>query len=84
LTSIQHLFSDGMVYAPDKKWADQVIRQCSVFPKGSHDDLVDSTAQALRYLRDMGFALRREEASLVAAEDLAYDNRMAIRPLYDT
>jgi len=84
LTSIQHLFSDGMVYAPDFKWADAVIRQCSVFPKGSHDDLVDSTAQALRYLRDMGFALRREEASLVAAEELAYDNRMAIRPLYET
>src|SRR5712671_6014588 len=83
LTSIQHLFSDGMVYAPDKKWADQVIRQCSVFPKGSHDDLVDSTAQALRYLRDMGFALRKEEASVLAAEELSYDNRGSIKALYE-
>jgi predicted phage terminase large subunit-like protein len=82
LTSIQHLFSDGMVYAPNKKWASEVIRQCSVFPKGSFDDLVDTTAQALRYLRDMGFALRREEASVLAAEELSYDNRVALRPLY--
>jgi len=80
--SIQHLFADGMIYAPDKPWADKVIRQCSVFPKGSHDDLVDSTSQALRYLRDQGFALKKDEASLAAAEELSYDNRMAIQPLY--
>jgi predicted phage terminase large subunit-like protein len=80
--SIQHLFADGMVYAPDKAWVDKVIRQCSVFPKGSHDDLVDSTSQALRYLRDQGFALKREEYTLEAAEELSYDGRMVARPLY--
>ena len=37
--SIQHLFSEGMIYAPDRQWADMVIRQCEVFPKGKHDDL---------------------------------------------
>jgi formylmethanofuran dehydrogenase subunit D len=37
--SIQHIFADEMVYAPDKAWADMVIDQVSVFPKGSHDDL---------------------------------------------
>lgn len=84
IQSIQHLFSDGMIYAPDKGWADKVIHQCSVFPKGSRDDLVDTTSQALRYLRDQGFALIREEHSMAAAEELAYDNRMAIQPLYQT
>lgn len=39
LYSIQHLFSEGMITAPDRTWADQVIRQCEVFPKGKHDDL---------------------------------------------
>ncbi len=37
--SIQHLFADEMIYAPDKSWADMVIRQCASFPRGSHDDL---------------------------------------------
>jgi len=80
--SIQHLFADGMIHAPDKSWADKVIRECSVFPKGSNDDLVDSTSQALRYLRDMGFALKRDEASADAAEELSYSNRIPLAPLY--
>jgi len=82
VTSIQHLFADGMIYAPDKTWADKVIRQCSVFPKGSHDDLVDSMSQAIRYLRDQGFALNREESALEAADETSYDRARALRPLY--
>ena len=39
LYSIQHLFSEGMVYAPDKAFADMVITQVGSFPKGRHDDL---------------------------------------------
>jgi len=80
--SVQHLFADGMIYAPNKPWADKVIRQCSVFPKGSHDDLVDTTSQALRYLRDQGFALNREESALEAADETSYDRRAVLKPLY--
>lgn len=80
--SIQHLFADGMIYAPDKVWAEKVVKQCSVFPKGSHDDLVDSTSQAIRYLRDQGFALKREEYSVEAADELSYDNRASLQSLY--
>ena len=70
--SIEHLFTDNMIYAPDRDYADKMIRQCAVFPKGSHDDLVDSMSMALRYLRDMGFALKREEASVSLAESMAF------------
>ncbi|NCW32437.1 MAG: hypothetical protein EBV92_04070, partial [Betaproteobacteria bacterium] len=59
--AIEHLFVDGMVYAPDRAFAEKMINQCAVFPKGSKDDLVDTMSQALRYLRDHGLALRREE-----------------------
>jgi len=69
-----------MVYAPDKDWADMVINQVSVFPKGSHDDLVDCVSMAIRYLRDTGFALRREEAELVSEEELRYKGQQT--PLY--
>jgi len=61
LYSVQHLFDEGMIYAPDKVWADMVIQQVSVFPKGKHDDLVDTVSQALRHLRDLGMLQRAAE-----------------------
>lgn len=78
--SIQHMFSDKMVYAPDRAFADLVINQMAIFPKGSHDDLVDTTSQALRYLRDSGILIRREEQAADEVEELAYRPRSV--PLY--
>lgn len=80
--AVQHLFADGMVYAPDKSWADAVINQCAIFPKGSHDDLVDSTTQAIRYLRDCGFALKQDEYAMEVEEDLRYRGQSEDEPLY--
>lgn len=39
LYSIQHLFAEGMIHAPDRQWADAVINQCATFPRAKHDDL---------------------------------------------
>lgn len=72
LVSVQHLFTDGMIWAPDRKFSDVVIDECEIFPRGTHDDLVDTTSMALRYLRDAGFALMREEYSQEVVEDLMF------------
>lgn len=61
LYSVQHLFSEGMVYAPAKSWAETVIRQTSVFPRGKHDDLVDTVSMCLQYIRNMGMLIRAPE-----------------------
>jgi predicted phage terminase large subunit-like protein len=61
LYSVQHLFEEGLVYAPDKDWADAVIQQCIRFPKAKHDDLVDTVSMAMRYLRRTGQLQRAEE-----------------------
>jgi predicted phage terminase large subunit-like protein len=75
--SIIHMFADGMVYSPKgMEWCDQVINQCAIFPKGSHDDLVDSVTMALRYLRDHGFGLTREEARFEIEEEYRYKRRL--------
>jgi len=81
--SVLHLFSDGMIYAPTGRvWCDEVINQAAVFPKGSKDDLVDSMTMALRYLRDHGFALRREESEYDMEEEVRYKSRLgAIYPV---
>jgi predicted phage terminase large subunit-like protein len=61
LYSVQHLFAEGMVYAPDKAWADMVINQCATFPKSKHDDLVDTVSMSLRHLRELGLLVRDAE-----------------------
>lgn len=61
LYSVQHIFNDGTVYAPDRKWADEVISEVEVFPKGKHDDRVDTVSQAMKHMRDLGLLVRAPE-----------------------
>lgn len=61
LYSVQHLFAEGLIWAPDRSWADQVITQVSTFPKAKHDDLVDTVSMALRHLREIGLLVRGAE-----------------------
>tara|TARA_R100000963_G_C4643937_1_gene107716 strand:+ start:66 stop:899 length:834 start_codon:yes stop_codon:yes gene_type:complete len=53
--SVSPLFESGMIWAPDERWADEVIDECAAFPHGEHDDLVDSTTQALMRYRQGNF-----------------------------
>jgi predicted phage terminase large subunit-like protein len=55
VNAISDLFSSGIVWAPDKRWAKDVIEECNDFPSGANDDLVDSTSQALLRFRQGGF-----------------------------
>jgi len=60
--TVAPLFEAGMVWAPDKKFADEVIEECAAFPNGDHDDFVDSMTMALIRFRQGGFiALTGEE-----------------------
>jgi len=83
--SIQHIFAEGMVHYPFKEpwgyqWANDIVDQITVFPRGSHDDYVDSMSMAIKYLRDSGFALNRQEHSMEVADELMY--RPRAQPLY--
>jgi predicted phage terminase large subunit-like protein len=44
-----------------RPWAEEVIGQCVAFPRADAKDLVDSTTQALRHIRDMGTQLMPED-----------------------
>ncbi len=46
------LFAQGDVFAPDKTWAQDVIDETLAFPKGRHDDWVDTVSSAFIYMRD--------------------------------
>ena len=44
-----------------EKFAEEVIEECAAFPYGDHDDLVDSTTQALMRFRQGGFLQHPED-----------------------
>ena len=47
------VLDDGLVYYMDRAWASPVIDECARFPKGSHDDWVDTCLMAWMFLRRM-------------------------------
>ena len=55
MNSVTDLFRSGKVWAPETRWADEVIEQMASFPNAAHDDLVDSSTQALIRFRKGGF-----------------------------
>jgi len=55
VNAVSDLFSSGHVWAPKKRWAEKVIEEFAAFPTGDHDDLVDSSTQALLRFRQGGF-----------------------------
>jgi predicted phage terminase large subunit-like protein len=55
VNAVADLFSSGKVWAPDTRWAREVIEEMAAFPVGEHDDFVDTTTQALLRFRQGGF-----------------------------
>lgn len=78
--AVQSIFSQGLVYAPDKEWAEMVIKEAETFPKGTRD-LVDSTTQAIKWLRERGLLIRKEE--YLANELEKARHRPQQEPIYD-
>jgi predicted phage terminase large subunit-like protein len=91
--AIVPFFSNLMVYAPAapreempgdivlfRDWAQMVIDEMAVFPKGRYDDLTDTASQAFRHLRAVGFARLEAEVELEKANAVRYRPKPA--PLY--
>ena len=75
VNSVAPLFESGLIWAPEDKFAEEVIEECASFPYGDNDDLVDSTTQAVMRFRQGGFISHPEdekEDSLPAIERTYY------------
>lgn len=82
--SVTHLFEEGLIWHPNTEWARDLIAECSIFPRGSHDDRVDSLVQGLRHLRERGILYRRQEARWHEENVASLARSQAVpRPLYD-
>ena len=49
------IFESGKVWAPEKRFSEEVIEECAAFPNGDHDDYCDSMSMALIRYRKGGF-----------------------------
>ena len=72
--SVAPIFESQLVYAPQRKFAEEMIEECASFPFGKNDDLCDTMTQAL---------MRFREGGLVSLEDDYSDEEKApVRRLY--
>ena len=55
LNAVADIFASGRVWVPQTNWAEEVVEEVASFPSGEHDDLVDSTSQAIMRFRKGGF-----------------------------
>ena len=55
VNAVADLFSSGVIWCPDTRWAYELVEEVADFPNGEHDDLVDSMTQALMRYRQGGF-----------------------------
>ena len=55
VNAVAPIFESGQVWAPESKFAEEVIEECAAFPYGDNDDLVDSMTQAVMRFRQGGF-----------------------------
>jgi predicted phage terminase large subunit-like protein len=55
VNAVSDLFASGIIWVPETRWAEEVIEEFAGFPNMEHDDLVDSSTQALLRYRQGGF-----------------------------
>ena len=55
VNAIASIFRDGCVWAPDTRWAREIIELCAEFPNGEFDDPVDCVEMAVSRYRRGGF-----------------------------
>ena len=76
VNAVADLFTSGKVWAPDTRWAREVIEEIAAFPVGENDDYVDTTTQALLRYRQGGFipldSDEKDEPKIFRRRSVAY------------
>jgi len=55
MNTVAPIFQSGKVWAPDTRWARELIDQMAAFPNAAHDDLADTAVMAVTRFRQGGF-----------------------------
>ena len=68
--TVQHRWADGMIWRPDTDWAQLVEDELASLPRGAHDDLADSSINAVMHLARMNLAVRKDESHAAFEEQM--------------
>jgi phage terminase large subunit-like protein len=77
VNAVAPILSDGVVWAPDRRWASEVIQECAEFPNGEHDDFCDCVQMALMRFRKGGFLSLKTDAREEPEDSMSYRRRHA-------
>lgn len=77
-TSGIEVYENGMIWAPDTDWAEEVITEVANFPRGAHDDMTDALSQALAWIRRNGVVLRKVEHDNAESDARRYKRRPGV------
>jgi len=76
VNAVADLFFSGRVWAPDTRWAREVIEEVAAFPAGDNDDYVDTMSMALIRFRQGGLIRldtdEKDEPTIWRAKRAAY------------
>jgi phage terminase large subunit-like protein len=76
-------WTGGVIYAPNKTWAEEVIEECEQFPRGEWDDYVDTCTQALLWMRVNGVVVRPVEHRAAELEARKLERLKPRKSIYD-
>jgi hypothetical protein len=82
--TVQHLWADGLIWRPDTDWAQLVEDELASLPRGAHDDLADSSINAVMHLRRMSLAPRKDESHAAFEEQMWPSNPPRRMAHYET
>lgn len=68
----QPTFSQLLVYAPAREWAEMVIDEMEAFPKHKYADLTDSATQAIKFIKDNDLLVDDAEAEARERDAVAH------------
>ncbi len=76
-------FSAGIVFAPERQWAEMVIDEVAAVPRGKHDDQADCVSQAINHLRKMGLLRHVKEVEADSYDEMLFrGNQPTVREMY--
>lgn len=55
LNAVADIFKSGYVWAPETRWAEEVIEEVAAFPYAANDDLADTVSMTMARFRQGGF-----------------------------
>lgn len=75
LSSVQPLFTNDLVWAPNKTWADMVINEVCNAPYDKHNDLSDTCSAGLLHLRDTNRLSMSQEHAAEVRRSMVFKGR---------